>query len=512
MKVKGKVYLIGSGPGDKKLLTIRGKELIERAEVIIYDNLVNDVIIKKYCSETCEKIYVGKSGSKHTMEQEDINNLIVQKGKEHENVVRLKGGDPYIFGRGGEEAIALADNNVDFEVINGISSAYSVPTYAGIPVTHRGISASVAFITGHEDPTKDKSDINWESLALGVQTHVFLMGVKNLPLIIEQLVKYGKDPKTPVAVIQNGTYPTQQTVTGTLEDIIKKVRDAGIKPPSIIVVGDVVNLREKINWFERKPLFGKSIVVTRSREQASVLVHKLEELGANVIEMPTIKIIPADHPEPIYESIEKIESYDWIIFTSVNGVDHFFNYLYEKKIDSRSFYKSKICAIGPATADELQNYGIIPDLIPKKFISTEITKELGENGEVKGKRYLLPRADIAPEALKTDLMEAGAELVDDITVYKTVSEDLDESIDIAKLFSTNSIDLVTFTSSSTAKNFAKIIQNHDLSKGAIASVAIGPITAETAQDEGFDVKMTADIYTIDGLVEIILKYFKDSDK
>jgi len=509
MNRKGKAYLVGAGPGDFGLLTIRAKELIEQCDVLIYDNLVGERVVDSLASPGCEKIYVGKSGASHTMEQEDINNLIVEKAKAGNMVVRLKGGDPYIFGRGGEEALFCVERGVDFEVVNGISSAYAVPNYAGIPVTNRGYSASVAFITGHEDPTKLESDIRWDKLATGVQTLVFLMGVKNLPLIIEKLVANGLDRSTPAAVIQNGCQPTQRSVSGTLADIGQKVKDAGIRPPSIIIVGNVVALREKINWFEKRPLFGKTIVVTRSRDQASELTARLLDLGAGVIETPVIKILPATDGDVMAGAIKKINAYDWIIMTSVNGVDQFFRHLDAAGLDSRALSSSRVCAIGPATAERLSAHGIKADLVPKRFVSGEIARELSGRGEISGKSFLLPRADIAPRELSDTLLREGARLVDDIAVYRTVEEDLSSNPAQLEMLRQMQFDLVTFTSSSTVRNFDRLMKKAGIEvKSDIKCAAIGPVTADTARELGYRVEVSAGVHTIDGLVEAILGYYQ----
>jgi uroporphyrinogen III methyltransferase / synthase len=508
MRRKGRVYLVGAGPGDFGLLTLRAKELLEQCDVLIYDNLVGERVVDTLASPGCEKIYVGKSGASHTMEQDDINRLIVEKAKAGNMVVRLKGGDPYIFGRGGEEALFCADQGVEFEVVNGISSAYAVPNYAGIPVTNRGYSSSVAFITGHEDPTKLESDIRWDRIATAVQTLVFLMGVKNLPLIIEKLCANGLDRSTPAAVIENGCQPSQRSVSGTLEDISRKVKDAGIRPPSIIIVGDVVSLRDKINWFEKRPLFGKTIVVTRSRDQASELTARLMELGADVIETPVIKIIPAAERGGFTGIFNRISSYDWIIFTSVNGVEHFFMHLFSGGLDARSLSSAKICAIGPATADRLSTYGIRADLVPQKFISSEITRELIERGEIAGKSFLLPRADIAPRDLSEALAREGAKIVDDIAVYRTVEEDLAAHPAQLDLLRKTHFDLVTFTSSSTVQNFDRLMKKAGVDvKTAVKCAAIGPITAEKARELGYQVEISAGEHTIEGLVDSILMYY-----
>jgi uroporphyrinogen III methyltransferase / synthase len=506
---KGKAYLVGAGPGDPGLLTLRAAGLISRCDVLIYDNLVNMGIVDTLAHGHCERIYVGKSGASHTMEQEDINRLIVEKARSGGMVVRLKGGDPYIFGRGGEEALFCAQNGIEFEVVNGISSAYAVPAYAGIPVTNRGYSSSVAFITGHEDPTKLESDINWEKLATGVQTLVFLMGVKNLPLIAQKLVQNGLDPATPAAVIQNGCQPSQRVVSGTVSDIAEKVRQAGIRPPSITIFGSVVSLREQINWYESRPLFGKTVLVTRSREQASELTAKLSDLGAAVIETPVIRIEPVEDQSEIRRCIGAHGTYDWIIFTSVNGVVHFFRVLTGQGLDARALARARVCAIGPATADSLRAHGIHPDLVPEKFISTDIVASLVSRNEVAGKSFFLPRADIAPRELADQLRERGATLVDDIAVYRTVEEDFDAIPGVEDILRGRAIDLVTFTSSSTARNFHRLLTRAGISDMAgYTCAAIGPITARTASELGFTVSISAGEHTIQGLVDAILAHYR----
>jgi uroporphyrinogen III methyltransferase/synthase len=342
---KGMVYLVGAGPGDPGLLTLKAKECIEKADVLVYDYLANEQFLE-YAPSHAEHIYVGKKAGDHTKGQDEINSIICEKALEGLTVVRLKGGDPFIFGRGGEEAQELLKAGVSFEIVPGITSAIAVPAYAGIPLTHRDRTATVAFITGHEDPSKDQSNIAWDKLATGIGTLVFLMGIGNLRNICLELMKNGRAPRTPAAVIYRGTHPEQKTITGTLETIYEISRKANIKPPGIIVVGDVVELREELNWFETKPLFGKSIVVTRAREQASSFMAGLRELGANCIEFPTIEIVPPDDWAPLDNAIERIRDYNWLIFTSVNGVIYFFKRLFENGKDARALGEIKVCAIG----------------------------------------------------------------------------------------------------------------------------------------------------------------------
>ena len=349
------VYLVGSGPGDPGLITVKGLNCIKKADVIVYDYLVNASLLRN-ARDDAEIIYVGKKGNQHTMEQEDINQLLVDKAMENKIVTRLKGGDPYVFGRGGEEALVLKEHNIPFEVVPGITAAIATPAYAGIPVTHRTCTSTFGLITGHEDPTKDQSDIDWKKISTGLGTLTFYMGIKNLPNIVSQLVKHGRSEDTPVAVIRWGTTTEQETVTGTLSNIVEKAKD--IKPPAITIVGEVVNLRDQLNWFETRPLFHKTIVVTRSRDQASEFSEQLTDLGANVLEFPTISITSPDDFTPLDNEIGKLESTDWIIFTSVNGVDCFFHRLFELGGDVRDLKGVKICSIGPATTERIKGFHI----------------------------------------------------------------------------------------------------------------------------------------------------------
>lgn len=487
-----KVFLIGAGPGDVELLTLKAKRLIELADVIVYDRLADEKILS-YANDSAEKIYVGKSPNHHTMKQEDISQLLVDLSSKYNLIVRLKGGDPFVFGRGGEEALLLEENNIDFEIVPGITSAISVPAYAGIPVTHRGIATSFAVITGHE--MNDKSSIRWKQLSTAVDTLIFLMSVANLSDITKNLIDNGRDKNTSVAIIQNGTKPAQKTLISTLDKIAEDVIREGIKSPAIFIVGDVVNLREKLKWFDNKILFGKKILVTRSREQASKLSNKLSNLGADCIELPAIKIVnPTDNFKSLDESIKNISTFDLIIFTSVNGVKNFFNRLKLQHKDSRALFNSKIAVIGSATYDELLNFGICADFIPKTFQAESLIELLKD--KVNGKKILIPRAEVAREILPEQLKSFGAE-VEVVSAYKTISA-------INKQISLDDIDLVTFTSSSTVKNFINAfgsIKN-------IKTAAIGSITANTLKEFGIIADIIADEFTIDGLVEAIVKYFE----
>ena len=504
-KNKGKVYLIGAGPGDPGLLTIKGMETIQKADVVVYDYLAAPALLK-YASPDAEIIYVGKKGGDHTLTQDKISQLLADKGKQGKIVARLKGGDPFIFGRGGEEAEVLIDAGIEFEIIPGVTSAIAAPAYAGIPLTHREHASSVSIITGHEDPLKQESSIQWDCLAKSGSTLVFLMGVKNLSNITINLMKKGKDPSTPVALVRWGTTPLQQTVTGTLETIEDRVKEAGLKSPAIIVVGSVVNLREKMNWFESRPLLGKTIVVTRARVQASELVNSLSALGARCIEIPTIRVIPPRDKKPLVNAVKSLANFDWIVFTSVNGVKHFFDTLYAEKKDVRLLGHLKFACIGPATKAELALYGIVSDILPKTYMAESVV-EAFSNVEIKGKRVLLPRAKEARTILPEELDRMGAEVVE-VTAYETISEEIHDN-ELTRLLAESDVDMVTFTSSSTVKNFKLLVeQKKDIIKmgpGVIAA-CIGPITADTAASLGITPEIVATEYTIPGLVDAIVQH------
>jgi uroporphyrinogen III methyltransferase/synthase len=503
--MKGKVFLVGAGPGDPGLITVKGLECIKQADVIIYDFLASEVLLR-HASENSEIIYVGKKGSDHTFSQETINALIVEKAETGSTVIRLKGGDPFIFGRGGEEAEVLIRAGIPFEIVPGVSSAIAAPAYAGIPLTHRKFASSVAFVTGHEDPTKNKSNIDWASLAKGIGTIVFLMGVKNLSQITERLMSHGMRPDTPAALVRWGTTAKQVTVTGTLDTIVERKNAAGLKPPAVLIVGHVVGLREKIKWFENRPLMGRRIVVTRSREQAGELVKRLSDLGAECLECPTIRVVPTDDVKPLDKALDNLASYDWLIFTSVNGVDFFFNRLFEKNKDVRDLHHIRTAAIGPATAKRLFDFGFKSDIVPESYRAESMVRAFA-NEDITGKKILLPRAREARPVLPVELTQMGA-LVDDVETYVTnaVKDNADV---ILKRLKERTIDMITFTSSSTVKNFRALLPSEGLDRlmQGITVASIGPITADTARNLGFDVHILAEAYTIPKLCDAIVKYY-----
>lgn len=496
--------MVGAGPGDPALATLKAVECLRQAEVVIYDYLASERLLE-FAPPEAERIYVGKKAGDHAMGQEQINSLLVKKGRDSV-VVRLKGGDPFIFGRGGEEALALREAGVRFEVVPGVTSAIAVPAYAGIPLTHRGLAVSVAFVTGHEMPGKETSDIQWDRLATGVDTLVFLMGVKNLQVITSQLIAHGRAVETPVAIIRWGTTAEQQTVTGTLVDIAQIAEEAAIKPPAIIVVGEVAGLRQHLNWFEERVLFGKTVVVTRAREQASDFRVLLESKGAQCFEFPTIEVVPPTSWGPLDKAIEKLAQYDWVLFTSVNGVRFFFQRLEEQGEDVRALHGIRIGAIGPKTAASLAERGLRLDLVPPEYRAEAVIEAMGGE-EVEGKRFLLPRAAKAREILPEKLEEMGGQ-VDVVPVYETIRP-TERSEEVQSLLEKGEISCVTFTSSSTVENFAAMFPGEDLPalvvKAAIA--CIGPITAETARDHGLEVDIMPAEYTVEALATKIVEYF-----
>ncbi|PAB60846.1 uroporphyrinogen-III C-methyltransferase [Anaeromicrobium sediminis] len=504
-----KVYLIGAGPGDHKLITLKGMEAIKKAHVVLYDRLANPKLLK-YAKEDAEIIYVGKAPNNHAYTQDEINELLVEKAKGDKIVARLKGGDPLVFGRGGEEAKRLFEENIDFEFVPGVTSAISVPAYAGIPVTHRNVSTSFHVITGSEDPTKEEKTVQYEALAKLEGTLIFLMGVKNLSKISTQLIKYGKDKNTPVAVIMRGSTKEQRMVKGTLENIYDIVIENNIKNPSIIIVGNVTNLSDTLRWFDKKELFGKKVLVTRTRKQASRLSEKLEGLGAETVEFPTIEIKRPDDFKEIDKDMKKMDTYDWIIFTSVNGVNSFFERMKALKMDIRHMGQGKICAIGPATKDALEEKGLIVEYMPDVYRAEAIV-ELIKDKIKPGEKVLLPRADIARTVLIEELKKLGAQ-VTNMAIYETIVPDSkrEELIDTLQ---NNNIDIITFTSASTVRNFITILgeENKGLLKDSKLAM-IGPITADAAKDLGLTCHIEADKYTIDGLVKAIRNYSEEDGK
>jgi uroporphyrinogen III methyltransferase/synthase len=502
----GKIYLVGAGPGDPGLLTLKGKRCLEQADAVFYDYLANPALLN-YVKPDSERIYVGRRGRGTYLDQQEINHRIIAKAREGKIVVRLKGGDPFVFGRGGEEAEAVAAAGIPIEIVPGVTSATAVPAYAGIPVTHRTLASTVAFVTGHEDPRKETELLEWPKLATAQGTLVFLMGLKNLPLIVERLVKEGRSPETPVALIQWGSWPKQRTVTGTLRDIVERGQAAGLEPPTTVVIGEVVRLRDQLNWFERQPLFGKRILVTRAKEQAEEFSRLITAQGGEPVECPTIEIVAPPTWEALDQAIAQLASVDWLVFTSMNGIAPFMNRLYKHGRDVRALASLKICCIGPRTAQELMRYGLQADLVPDEYQAEGVIESFRRIG-VAGRRILIPRAEVARELLPADLMAMGAK-VTVLPVYRTVKPK-EAVVSLTQRLTDRTIDMLTFTSSSTVRNFASLFESPEemarLAQG-IPAACIGPITAETARELGLSVTIQARENTIPALAEAIVEYY-----
>jgi uroporphyrinogen III methyltransferase / synthase len=502
MKGKGMVYLVGAGPGDAGLMTLRGAELLARADVVVYDALVNGDLLR-LAPAGAELIYAGKRSGDHAMPQEDLNRLLVEKARAGKLVVRLKGGDPYVFGRGGEEAEVLAAAGMPFEVVPGISSSIAGPNYAGIPLTHRDHCSSFSVITGHEDPTKEDVDVDWAQVAKAPGTKVVLMGVTRIGKIAESLMANGMKETTPVAVIRWATTGRQQSVVGTLKTIAEVVEAAGFKPPAIIVIGDVVQLREKLNWFEKRPLFGRRIVVTRTREQASQFSRQLLERGADVLEIPVIRTIPPTERQAIADVLLELNAYDWLVFTSPNGVTAFFEFFFKAFTDLRDIGGVKIAAVGPSTAAKIRELHLTVDLTPDEYVTSKIADDLAKYESIENLKILLLRAEIANKELPKKLEEMGA-IVDDVAVYKTVPETEDRNGAAARLMEEGA-DWITFTSSSTVEHFNARFDLKQLVGRfpELKLASIGPETSKAIIALGLKPAVEAREHTIDGLVKAV---------
>jgi len=497
-KTQGIVYLVGAGPGDPELVTLRGLRLIESADVILYDNLATPSLLT-HAPEDVETKYVGRKRAKHAFTQQQINEMLVEYARGGKRVVRLKGGDPYLFGRGGEEAEALADAGIRFEVVPGVTSAVGVGAYAGVPLTHRDFTSAATFVTGH-----DVDAIDWSTLG-SAETLVIFMGLTTFGDISRRLIEAGRAPSTPAVAVRWGTRGDQQTVEGTLETLPAEIRQSGLKPPALIIVGEVVSLRRKLNWFEKLPLFGVSIVVTRASQQAAGLSSRLRELGAGVIELPTIETRAPDDWGPLDRAIAGLNSYDWLIFTSANGVRYFTQRLDAGAGDLRDL-RAKICAIGPATADAVASLHLKVDLMPEEYVAESVLAAF-ESEDLDGKNVLLPRAAVARDLIPVELRKRGA-LIDVVAAYQTVPPDASSAL-AEKIFAADEKpDWITFTSSSTVKNFAKLCQAEHLPGERLQGVriaSIGPVTSRTIRELGFRVDAQAREYTVAGLVESIIE-------
>ncbi|HEX3988381.1 MAG TPA: uroporphyrinogen-III C-methyltransferase [Verrucomicrobiae bacterium] len=503
MKSKGIVYLVGAGPGDAGLITVRGAELLGRADVVVYDALVN-LDLLRYAKPDAELIYAGKRSNAHAIPQEQLNQLLIDKAVGGKCVVRLKGGDPYVFGRGGEEAGELAAAGVAFEVVPGISSSIAGPNYAGIPVTHRGDCAAFTVLTGHEDPTKDDPEIDWLQVAKTPGTKIVLMGVSRIREIGEALVSNGMAADTPVAMIRWATTGRQQTVCGTLKTMAEVAEKAEFKPPGLMVIGEVVKLRAQLNWFEKRPLFGRRIVVTRTREQASQLSSRLLELGADVLEIPTIRIGPPSDRQVILDVMLELNAYDWLVFTSPNGVTAFFDLFFKAFQDMRDLGGARIAAVGPATAAKLRELHLKVDVTPLEYVAAKVAEAMAADGSLDNLKVLLLRAEVANRELPLALESMGA-IVDEAPIYKTVPETDDRTGAAARLMEEGA-DWITFASSSAVENFHARLNLKELltRHPKIKLASIGPETSKAIKALDLKVDLEAKEHTIEGLVKTLL--------
>jgi uroporphyrinogen III methyltransferase/synthase len=498
------VYLVGAGPGDAGLLTLRGAELLGRADVVVYDALVNREILK-LAPGSAEIIFGGKRANAHALPQDQLNELLISRAKEGKTVVRLKGGDPYVFGRGAEEAIQLADAKVPFEVVPGVSSFVAVPNYAGVPLTHRGICSKLTLITGHEDPAKESSSIDWKQVAHTPGTQVIMMGTDRIGEIARTLVSHGMPASTPIAMVRWGTTGRQESIEGTLDSIAEVARKENIGPPTVAVIGEVVALRGRLNWFEHRPLFGKRVVVTRSLEQAPNLSRGLRDLGAEVLEIPTIRIEPPSDKASLVDVLLELNAYDWLVFTSPNGVTAFFEYFFKRFHDMRDLGGTRIAAVGPVTANKLKELHLQVDLMPDEALASSIIEAFKGFETIENLKICLLRAEVANRELPEALESLGA-IVDDVACYRTVAETADPSNAAAEL-AEHGADWITFTSASTVEHFHSRLNLPDLIRKfpGLRVASIGPETSKAINALGLKPAVEARQHTVDGLIKSLLK-------
>src|SRR2546427_358097 len=501
----GTVDLVVAGPGDPGLVTLRAKECIYNADAIVYDNLANPQM-HSWTRDDAEIVYAGKEAGESQLSQQGINALLIEKAREGKQVVRLKGGDPFVFGRGAEEAQAIADAGIPFEVVPGITSAIAGPAYAGIPMTHRAHNSHVTFFTGHEDPAKSESAIDYAVLARLGGTQVMLMGVERLGSITSQMMKHGVRSDLPVALVRCATTGQQETLTGSLSDIAQKAVASDFKAPAVVIFGEVVALRDNLNWYEKRPLLGKRIVITRTRKQSSVLSNKLRALGAHVIELPTIRIEPPSDLREFAELVQDVHVYDWIVFTSANGVEAFFDIFFKLYDDAREIGAARIAAIGPATAQRVKDFHLYVDLQPDDFVAEAVVREFKKQGSIENFRLLLVRAEKARDTLPKEFSALGA-IVDEAFAYRTVPETRDTS-GARRQLAQDGADLITFTSSSTVENFLALGLSWPQ---GMRIASIGPITSKTVRDQGLKVDVEARRHDINGLVQAIRELFTEKN-
>ena len=500
---KGKVVLVGAGPGDIGLLTLNGKDWLQKADVVLYDHLVNPDMVR-FTQKLTEIIYVGKKEGIASMEQEQINALLISKASEGKIVVRLKGGDPFVFGRGGEEIQAVQEAGIAFIIVPGVTSVTGVAAYAGIPLTHRDLSSTFSVITASNEKKQGDIHIDWEKISARSGTLVFLMGARKLPLITEKLMSFGKSPDTPIAVVQWGTTARQKTWVGTLETIVEISAKDKISPPALTIIGEVVNLKPVIEWYEHLPLFGKTIVVTRTGNQAESMIDRLRELGAEPFFFPVIETIDPEDWAPLDNALRNLSKYQGLIFTSVNGVHFFAERIKTIGQDIRELKGLRVFTIGPKTAQAVRDLGILVDVIPEKFVAESLVESIQD---IKGRRFLLPRATIAREFLPEQLRKLGA-IVDVAPAYQTILPPTQVG-ELQKRLEAGSIDVITFTSSSTVENFLTLTGERILPAIKRAKIAcIGPVTEKTARKAGLNVEIVPEQYTVSSLLNAIETFFQ----
>lgn len=503
MSSPGKVYLVGAGPGDPGLITVKGLQCLQQADVVIYDRLSNARLLEHAPAEA-ERVFMGKEPDTPGEFQKAINSALAQATQAGKTVVRLKGGDPFLFGRGGEEAQALRAAGVPFEVVPGVTSAIAVPAYAGIPVTHRGAASSVTVVSGSEDPTKPESSLDWKVLAATPGTLVVLMGWRSLAGIVDALLAHGRSPDTPVSATQWGTLPQQRTVTATLASILARGQEAGFTSPVVTVIGPVAGLRETMRWFDTQPLFGKRVLVTRSRTQASVLSQRLADRGAEPVELPTIDVAPLDDYSELDNTLGQVQRYQWMVLTSVNAVDAVFHRLRHAGKDARHLGPVQIAAVGPATAEALTRHGVIADFVPDTYTTEAVAKGFSRFS-MNGVTVLLPGADIGGEMLPEGLARLGAQ-VDQVVAYRTVTPE--RMAEHAKeLLAFGTLDAATFTGSSTVRNLVSLLDGDPQPIRGLLVASIGPATSRTAKELGLQVDVEAREHTIPGLVQSLVEHY-----
>lgn len=474
--------------------------------MVVYDHLANDELLRS-AKPGAELVYAGKVGGAHNQDQESINRLLIHHARQGKVVCRLKGGDPFIFGRGGEECESLADAGIPFEVVPGVTAAVGAAAHAGIPLTHRKVAPSVAFVTGHEDPSKDESQIDWEKLSLGSGTVVFYMGVRNLEAICSALMEHGRSPRTPVALVRWGTRPEQEVLTGTLEDIAESAKRARFRPPAVVIVGEVVRLRERLRWFDNRPLSGVTVMVTRAADQASTFSLMLRERGARVVECPTIQLVPPPSFDDLDRAIERLSSYDWLVLTSANGVTFFFDRLLALGLDARSLCGCRVCAVGPKTADLIRLRGIIPDLVPETYTGEGVVDAFRRLGVTAG-RVLFPRGDRARDTVEKGLSALGMAVDAPVAYVNRVPDSLPP--EALELLESRRIDCVTFTSSSTVENLRFMLGGERFARllDGVAVASIGPVTTASCEKAGLSVSIAPASHTLDALTDAIVNHFR----